>query len=122
MMTETAATSASIASAFKAVEQVDTGVSKKTIAVSPAAVDAVRRQLEKRGTPNAAIRIVAFDEHDAGFHIFRGMRTYAQRGIVPQFDRFRFAVAQQIERAARFVNLHHLKVHRLAITVDTGGL
>ncbi len=42
---------------FKAVQQTDTGVSKRTIAVSPAAVDAMRRQLEKRGTPNAAIRV-----------------------------------------------------------------
>jgi iron-sulfur cluster assembly protein len=42
---------------FKAVDQVETGVSKKTIAVSPAAVDAIRRQLEKRGTLDAAIRI-----------------------------------------------------------------
>jgi iron-sulfur cluster assembly protein len=42
---------------FKTVEKLDTGVSKKTIAVSPAAVDAIRRQLDKRGTPDAAIRI-----------------------------------------------------------------
>jgi iron-sulfur cluster assembly protein len=42
---------------FKAVEKTETGVSKKTIAVSPLAVDAIRRQLEKRGTPDSAIRI-----------------------------------------------------------------
>ena len=42
---------------FKPVQAVDTGVSRKTIAVSPAAVDAIRRQLAKRGTPDAAIRI-----------------------------------------------------------------
>jgi iron-sulfur cluster assembly protein len=42
---------------FKAVDAVETGVSKKTIAVSPAAVDAIRRHMEKRGTPDAAIRI-----------------------------------------------------------------
>ena len=42
---------------FKAVDKVDTGVSKKTIAVSPAAVDAIRRHLEKRGTPDSAIRV-----------------------------------------------------------------
>jgi iron-sulfur cluster assembly protein len=42
---------------FKPVEKTDFGVSKKTIAVSPAAVDAIRRQLEKRGTPDSAIRI-----------------------------------------------------------------
>jgi iron-sulfur cluster assembly protein len=42
---------------FKAVDKVETGVSKRMIAVSPAAVDAMRRQLEKRGTPDAAIRI-----------------------------------------------------------------
>jgi iron-sulfur cluster assembly protein len=42
---------------FKAVDQVDTGVSRKTIAVSAAAVDAMRRQLDKRGTPDAAIRV-----------------------------------------------------------------
>jgi iron-sulfur cluster assembly protein len=42
---------------FQTVERLDTGVSKKTIAVSPAAVDAIRFQLAKRGTPDAAIRI-----------------------------------------------------------------
>jgi iron-sulfur cluster assembly protein len=42
---------------FKPVEKLETGVSKKTIAVSPAAVEAIRRQLDKRGTPDAAIRI-----------------------------------------------------------------
>jgi iron-sulfur cluster assembly protein len=42
---------------FKPVEKTDFGVSKKTIAVSPAAVEAIRRQLDKRGTPDAAIRI-----------------------------------------------------------------
>ncbi len=42
---------------FVAVEKLDTGVSKKTIAVSPTAVDAIRRQLDKRGTPDSAIRI-----------------------------------------------------------------
>ena len=42
---------------FKPVEKLETGVSKRTIAVSPAAVEAIRRQLDKRGTPDAAIRI-----------------------------------------------------------------
>lgn len=42
---------------FKPVEQQETSVSKRTIAVTAAAVDAIRRQLEKRGTPDAAIRI-----------------------------------------------------------------
>jgi iron-sulfur cluster assembly protein len=42
---------------FKAVDKVETGVSKKTIAVSAAAVDAIRSHLEKRSTPDAAIRI-----------------------------------------------------------------
>jgi iron-sulfur cluster assembly protein len=42
---------------FKPVEQQDTGVSRRTIAVTAAAVEAIRRQLEKRGTPEAAIRI-----------------------------------------------------------------
>lgn len=42
---------------FKPVEKTDFGVSKKTIAVSPTAVEAIRRQLAKRGTPDAAIRI-----------------------------------------------------------------
>jgi iron-sulfur cluster assembly protein len=42
---------------FKPVAAIDTGVSRKTIAVSPAAVDAIRRHLEKRGTPDAAIRV-----------------------------------------------------------------
>lgn len=42
---------------FKAVDKIDTGVSKKTIAVSPQAVEQMRKQLDKRGTPDAAIRI-----------------------------------------------------------------
>ncbi len=42
---------------FKPVERTDTGVSKRTIAVTQAAVDAMRRQLDKRGTPGAAIRV-----------------------------------------------------------------
>ncbi len=42
---------------FKQAEKIDTGVSKRTIAVSPAAVDAMRKQLAKRGTPDAAIRV-----------------------------------------------------------------
>jgi len=42
---------------FKAVEKFDTGVSKKTIAVSPAAVEQMRGQLAKRSTPGSAIRI-----------------------------------------------------------------
>jgi iron-sulfur cluster assembly protein len=42
---------------FVAVDKLDTGVSKKTIAVSPTAVEAIRRQLDKRGTPDSAIRI-----------------------------------------------------------------
>jgi iron-sulfur cluster assembly protein len=41
----------------KPVAPVDTGVSKKTIAVSPQAVEAIRAQLKKRGTPEGAIRI-----------------------------------------------------------------
>src|SRR5689334_18941933 len=42
---------------FKEIAPVDTGVSKKTIAVSPKAVDAIRAQLAKRGTPEGAIRV-----------------------------------------------------------------
>lgn len=42
---------------FKPVDKLDTGVSKRTIAVSPTAVDAMRKQLDKRGTPGSAIRI-----------------------------------------------------------------
>ena len=42
---------------FKKVAAIDTGVSKKTIAVSPPAVAAVRAQLLKRGTPEGAIRV-----------------------------------------------------------------
>src|SRR5689334_18810659 len=42
---------------FKVADKIDTGVSKKTIAVSAPAVEAMRKQLEKRGTPDAAIRI-----------------------------------------------------------------
>ncbi|MBL9022955.1 MAG: iron-sulfur cluster assembly accessory protein, partial [Myxococcales bacterium] len=43
--------------AFKPVEQVDTGVAKSTIAVSPKAVEAIRAALAKRGTPDSALRI-----------------------------------------------------------------
>jgi iron-sulfur cluster assembly protein len=42
---------------FKQVDRIDTGVSKKAIAVSPAAVEAIRRQIDKRATPDAAIRV-----------------------------------------------------------------
>jgi len=42
---------------FKTVAPIETGVSKKTIAVSPQAVEAIRAQLKKRGTPEGAIRI-----------------------------------------------------------------
>ncbi|MFO0756775.1 MAG: iron-sulfur cluster assembly accessory protein [Byssovorax sp.] len=42
---------------FKAAPPIDTGVSKKTIAVSPQAVEAIRMQLKKRGTPEGAIRV-----------------------------------------------------------------
>ena len=45
-----------IAKAFEPAPKVETGVSKKTIAVSPAAVDAMRAQLGKRATPDSAIR------------------------------------------------------------------
>ncbi|HEY4120776.1 MAG TPA: iron-sulfur cluster assembly accessory protein [Byssovorax sp.] len=50
-------TTSAQAPGFQKVEALDTGVSKKTIAVSPAAADAIRAQLAKRGTPDAAIRI-----------------------------------------------------------------
>jgi iron-sulfur cluster assembly protein len=42
---------------FKQVDRIDTGVSKKAIAVSAPAVEAIRRQIDKRGTPGAAIRV-----------------------------------------------------------------
>ena len=42
---------------FKKTAPIETGVSKKTIAVSPQAVEAIRAQLTKRGTPEGAIRI-----------------------------------------------------------------
>jgi iron-sulfur cluster assembly protein len=42
---------------FKKTAPIETGVSKKTIAVSPAAVAAIRVQLAKRGTPEGAIRV-----------------------------------------------------------------
>jgi iron-sulfur cluster assembly protein len=43
--------------AFKPVEKFDTGVAKNTLAVSPKAVDAIRAALQKRGTPDAALRV-----------------------------------------------------------------
>jgi iron-sulfur cluster assembly protein len=56
-MTSTTPITPSEGPGFKPVEKTETGVSKRTIAVSPAAVDAIRAQLGKRGTPDAAIRI-----------------------------------------------------------------
>lgn len=55
-MTSTEHTEAA-APGFKPVEKVETNVSRRTIAVTAAAVEAIRRQLEKRGTPESAIRI-----------------------------------------------------------------
>jgi iron-sulfur cluster assembly protein len=46
-----------VESAFKKVAPPETGVSKKTIAVTPQAVEAIRAQLSKRGTPIGAIRV-----------------------------------------------------------------
>src|ERR1700689_4715872 len=48
------------------------------------------------------------DKDGAGFDIFRGMRTDPEHRIFPEFQGLRFALAKQIERAARFVNLDHL--------------
>jgi iron-sulfur cluster assembly protein len=42
---------------FQKVESFDTGVSRRTIGVTPAAVVEIRRQIDKRGTPEAAIRV-----------------------------------------------------------------
>lgn len=42
---------------FKPVDRAETGVSKKTIAVTQAAVDQMAKQLDKRSTPNGAIRV-----------------------------------------------------------------
>src|SRR5262245_53520439 len=42
---------------FKHVDKIETGVSRRAIAVTPVAVEAMRRQLDKRGTPSAAIRV-----------------------------------------------------------------
>jgi len=42
---------------FKQVAPIETGVSKKMIAVSPKAVEAIREKLLKRGTPEGAIRV-----------------------------------------------------------------
>lgn len=44
-------------STFKPADKIETGVSKKTLAVTLAAVDAMQKQLDKRGTPGAAIRV-----------------------------------------------------------------
>jgi len=43
--------------AFKPAAELKTGVSKNTVGVSPAAADAGRAALAKRGTPDAAIRL-----------------------------------------------------------------
>jgi iron-sulfur cluster assembly protein len=50
-------TSEAVAKAFEAAPKVDTGISKKTIAVTPAAVEGIRAQLAKRATPDSAIRV-----------------------------------------------------------------
>ncbi len=49
MTSSTPQSSAPLAPGFQAVESVDNGVSKKTIAVSPVAVEAMRKQIDKRG-------------------------------------------------------------------------
>jgi iron-sulfur cluster assembly protein len=56
MSTETDRSTAD-APGFQKVAPLDTGVSKKTIAVSAPAVEAIRMQLKKRGTPEGAIRV-----------------------------------------------------------------
>ena len=43
--------------AFKPVEKIETGVAKGALAVSEKAVEAIRAQLTKRGTPDAALRV-----------------------------------------------------------------
>lgn len=43
--------------AFKPVPKFETGVAKNTIGVSPKAVEGVRAALQKRGTPDAALRV-----------------------------------------------------------------
>src|SRR6476619_6179789 len=52
---------------FKPVQAEETGVSRKTIAVSPAGVAAARVQLAKRGTPDAALRIGIREGGCSGF-------------------------------------------------------
>ena len=43
--------------AFKPVDKVATGVPKDTLGVTPAATNAIRAALEKRGTPESALRV-----------------------------------------------------------------
>jgi iron-sulfur cluster assembly protein len=43
--------------AFKRVDKVATGVPKDTLGVTPAAANAIRAALEKRGTPESALRV-----------------------------------------------------------------
>jgi len=43
--------------AFKRVDKVATGVPKDTLGVTPGAAQAIRAALEKRGTPDAALRV-----------------------------------------------------------------
>jgi iron-sulfur cluster assembly protein len=61
MVTETEQTDGGLTeaqrAAFKPVAKFDTGVSKSEIAVSPSAVAAIREALQKRGTPDAALRV-----------------------------------------------------------------
>jgi iron-sulfur cluster assembly protein len=42
---------------FQKVEATETGVSRRSIGVTPGAVEAIRKQIDKRGTPDAAIRV-----------------------------------------------------------------
>src|SRR5580700_1860572 len=54
--------------------------------------------------------------------MLRRMRTYSEHGILAEFQRLRLSIAKQVERAASFVDLYHLEVHGLPITVNTRGL
>jgi hypothetical protein len=70
----------------------------------------------------AALAQAVADKDGAGFYTFRCAGINGEHRLVAELKRLRFALAQQIERAVSFVNLHHMEIHRLAITIDAGRL
>src|SRR5271168_5653395 len=54
-------------------------------------------------------------EDGGGFDTFRGVRIHSQDSVVAELQRLRFSVAQQLERAMRFVDMHHVEINGLTV-------